>query len=173
MCAIALTRGPVVEVGGGIFSTSAIITSCGVESSGLRRKSWTFEHNPQWFKLLYVQHPSHTFVLYKDIKLVVEKIREICPSVLFIDCDRIEDHGYPERRFLLQELWDVPELFVMHDTEVPVLQGPELWNRFKHQWVFKPLNLSWTTVASQTVNFGELMHRAEVTKVANEKPLSG
>jgi hypothetical protein len=163
MMAVAATKGPVVEVGGGVYSTNTLLFACGTSCA---REVWTFEQDVEWYKQLYVAHATHRFVLYHDISVVIDKIREIKPSVLFIDCDLTGPAGvgYPDRLRLLRELWDQAEILVVHDTEDGVFQPPELWRCFRHVWTFKPEGLPWTTVASQTVDLGELMHRAKVTE---------
>jgi len=160
MLAVASTKGPVVEVGAGVFSTGTIVLSCGTSCNGVNRESWTFEQDIKWFKTLYVKHPSHQFVLYHDITKVIEMLRTIRPAVLLIDCDKVgpEGVGYPDRKRLIQELHNAVEVFVIHDTEDVAFHGPEnLWDGFAHIWTFKPQDLPWTTLASNSMDLESML----------------
>jgi hypothetical protein len=83
-------------------------------------------------------------------------------SVALIDHGSPHDVDYSKRIRAMEKLKDTVEILVLHDTDDQVRYEKLDLSGFRHVWTFKPQGLPWTTVASQTLDFGELIHQARV-----------
>lgn len=135
--AIFSSTGPVVEVGGGFFSTPLLHWVC----KSLDRYLITYENDPRFKDLVKsFQSPKHKIVFLEDWNTMDFKKHY---GVVFID------HHPPQRRAV--DVWnfrDSADYIVMHDTNPPdKYHWRETLAKFKYQydWTeYKP----WSSVVS-------------------------
>lgn len=159
--AMMCTKGPIVEFGSGMVSTQVI--------NHLReseREFYSFEEREDFaacFARMFLDYPNFQMRHYTDIEKVIGLVKEIKPSVIFIDNETPEDWAkrkengeiflYPVRRRLVQELRLYAEIVVAHDTQDNSLNDADVWKDYKHVWTLKPMNnYPWTTLASMTID---------------------
>ena len=140
--AVQASRGTVVEVGGGVFSTPLLHWLC--KEAG--RKLITYENEPQFFAFSHeFQSHLHSVRLIKDWDEM--DFKSHC-GVVFIDHHPEFRRGLDAIRFK-----DSADFIVMHDTERPDKYNyNEVWKHFKYVHHYKDCR-PWTSVVS---NFKDL-----------------
>jgi hypothetical protein len=163
--AVTATKGPVLELGMGYLSTHLLHWMCYPE-----RELVSVEEDERWFtEFEDLVSPTHTCLHAPDWDRMYEKLAQPW-GVVFIDSGRAVDEWIELRRKQVKLMFPWAEVLVAHDTNHAPLNDKELWEGYRHVWTFKPEGLPWTTVASQTVDLGELMHRAKVSWVPTDEP---
>ncbi len=162
--ALAVTKGPVLELGMGFVSTPLMHWACfplrpllSIDEdfdwvTRFRQYETTCEEEERPYH--HIRHVTDWDCLFNTIGLEW--------SVVLIDCEIPkhfrETQRYDVRISLVRRLRDIDGILVVHDTEEKCFhEDPSLWD-FKFRWTFKPpFGLPWTTLASQTINFLSLM----------------
>lgn len=133
--AIQLTKGPVLELGAGIFSTPLLHWLCAED----KRPLLTYERDPEYYGF------ARKFLSKKHRVVLIDKWDKIDTkthwSVVLVDQDT-------ERGKTAILLKDSADFIILHDSEYPELYGyDEVYAHFKYiyHWTFcKP----YTTVVS-------------------------
>lgn len=153
--AVCATKGPVLELGMGMASTVTLHWLCQPD-----RQLVSVEENPDWFMQFAPLHsPVHQMRCAPD----TDKFLDLDLgqwSVALIDHGGPQDADYSNRIRAVDKLKNTTEVLVLHDTNDFGRYEKLDLSEFKHVWTFKPEGLPWTTVASQTLNMGALMHKA-------------
>lgn len=133
------SEGPVLEVGGGPFSTPLLHWICKMQG----RKLVTYENEPTFFRLCKgFQSPLHKV---RFIENWDDMDFETHWGVVFID------HHPDDRRVVdIINFKDKADFIVVHDTEKEEKYGfPKAWKLFKNIYTWKECK-PWTTVVSNT-----------------------
>ncbi len=140
-CAVR-TRGPVLELGAGDYSTPLLSLLC------KGRKILTLDSDPKWLERFGdLKSDDHSFHLVSDWPG--------CPliesrqwGVAFVD-----NRPHHQRTPLIRRLKDRARFIVIHDTENNALYGyEEVLPEFKYRFDYKRFK-QWTTVVSMTRPF--------------------
>ena len=134
------SRGDVVEVGSGFFSTPLLHWLC----KGMNRKLITYESDPDYFKFAKkFQSLGHTIRLIENWDEMDFKTHR---GVVFID-------HVPERRSTdILNFKDKADYIVIHDTEADSYNYETVWSHFKYRYDWKDCR-PWTSVVS---NFNDV-----------------
>jgi hypothetical protein len=138
VAAVMATKGDVLELGAGHYSTPILHEICAVQ----KRRLVTLEHNKNWLDaFLHLSSDSHQLLYVSD----------------WASCSLIDspwdcvfvDHGPYDRRKLEIERLRVAGagILVIHDTEAPIYEVEPVMSRFKHRKDYKTLR-PWTTLVS-------------------------
>lgn len=130
----ANTRGPILELGSGPFSTPLLHWLCAEK----KRELWTYEDSPEYMEFAQ-KFRSRTH----HIRFVEDWEKTVYPegSIALID----QMHKRAETAILLK---DTVEFVVLHDSESPEVYGyDQVWPHFKYRydWIY---GRPWTTVLS-------------------------
>lgn len=139
---VQMSKGDVIEVGGGIFSTPLLHWLCKI----LNRKLITYENEPTFYRLAHeFQSPSHRIRWIDNWDDMDFKTHR---GVVFID------HHPSERRGIdVINYKDSADYIVMHDSEKPEKHSyDKVWEHFKYVYHWKDCK-PWTSVVS---NFKDL-----------------
>jgi len=134
---LGITSGPVLELGGGLFSTPLLHWLC-AES---RRPLETYENYPQYFKFAkYFQSRNHKVNFVEDWNKLNPKGYF---SVVFID------HGPAKQREIdAIKLKNQADYIILHDSQVPEEYGyDKVWQHFKYRYDWN-FCTPWTSVIS-------------------------
>lgn len=132
--ALENTTGPILELGGGLYSTPLL------HNSG--RPVVTVERHPKWKKYLANwASPTHQ---------VVEEIPAGSFGLVFVDNE--EDRRVPD----LLSLKGRFDIAICHDTEpsawaADIVHWEDALGQFPHRFDYKPDGVPWTTVVSEKV----------------------
>ena len=146
--AMALTSGPVLELGAGLGSTYTLHGLCGV----MGRKLLTLESNKDWLlKFINYGRPWHEFKLVESYLNLPEYKKDW--GLVFVD------HGlYEQRGHSITQLKHVP-VIVVHDTCHPWLYGyNEAISEYCYRWDWW-VNGPQTTIISNIRDMREDMAR--------------
>jgi len=140
---LQMSKGDVIECGGGIFSTPLLHWLC----KDMNRKLITYEQDPDYYVFERAfqsrQHVIRFVENWDDIKIPKHV------GMVFID------HHPPERRMIeTLRFKDVTDYIVIHDTERESREYnlPEVFAQFKYRYDWKACK-PWTSVVS---NFKDL-----------------
>ena len=137
--AVLSTRGTVLELGSGPFSTPLLHWLCAEK----KRPLYTFESNPEYFSFSKAfqsgNHHVRHIADWNDLG-----IKELC-SVALID-------QHKDRGATALQLKDKVELIILHDSEAEELYGyDKIWGEFKYRYDWKA-SYPWTTVVSNFID---------------------
>lgn len=119
--ALQMTKGTVVEIGGGVFSTPLLHWLCKMQG----RKLITYENDPTTFEFVR-QFQSHMHSV-RWIDSWDEMDFESKRGVVFVDHHPERRRGFDAIRFK-----DSAQIVVMHDTEKPEKYNyNQVWEHFK------------------------------------------
>ena len=141
--AVQLTKGPVMELGSGLFSTPLLHWLCKKDS----RKLVTYENMLEYYPFArqFRSRNHHVRLIDSWDKIDVETHW----SVVMID------HKPAERRAIdAIRLRDKADYIVLHDTERSVYGYDKIWPHFKYIYHWKSCK-PWTTVVSNFKNLNE------------------
>jgi hypothetical protein len=133
---LAMSTGPVLEIGAGYFSTPLLHWLCKMQN----RMLITYENNPEYFELAKkFQSKGHKTRLIKnwdDMPLAHY-------GVVFVD------HAPKERRIVDIEKFQDSDFLVIHDTERADLYGyDKVWPLFKYRFEWQEC-VPYTSVVSK------------------------
>lgn len=136
------TRGPVLELGSGVFSTPLLHWLCAEK----RRELWTFEESSEYFEFAKkFQSRTHHVRQVQSWDFLKELDGEWSVALI----DQLHDRGKTA-----EMLKDKVDYIILHDSEAPEIYGyDKVYDQFKyrHDWKFcKP----WTTVVSNKQKLG-------------------
>jgi hypothetical protein len=155
--AIDFTKGPILEIGMGSFSTSLIACAKG------DREAVGLEEQEDFYVEMVRQYQDLTTYKIRHVanwEVVVPVIKKHHYGVILIDNETAPKPSFETRRMLIRELKDTGDIILVHDTQHPRLADPEIWAPYKYVWIYKPLDeevCPWTTMASVNYNFLEVM----------------
>jgi hypothetical protein len=143
---LQLSKGTVIECGGGIFSTPILHWLC----KDMDRELITHEQDPTYYAFERTfqsrQHHIKFVENWDDIKIPKHV------GMVFID------HHPPERRMMeTLRFMNVADYIVIHDTERPDRKYnlPEVFERFKYRYDWKDCR-PWTSVVSNLKDLSNL-----------------
>jgi len=136
---MAITKGKVVELGGGLYSTPLLHWMCKEQHRRVR----TYERDPQYYELCrrFVS-PTHEVIKVEDwsTQRIPGKF-----SVVLVDHDGFKDDT---RAMSALSLKDRVEFIILHDTNHPEYYGyKKIYPQFKYRYTWKE-EKPWTTVVS-------------------------
>ncbi len=146
---IQMTKGPVMELGSGLFSTPLLHWLCQADG----RKVVSYESDPEFYKFSHkFQSKNHRARLIKDWNEIDLKTHW---SVVLID----HSPKRPLKRGMdIIKLKDKADYIVIHDTgpEIQAKYGyEEVWPHFKYRHDWKECT-QWTTVVSNFYDLSNL-----------------
>lgn len=143
--ALQATKGTVVEVGGGVFSTPLLHWLCKMQD----RRLITYENEKQFFDFSHeFQSTRHSVRLINDWDEMDFKSRR---GVVFIDHHPEFRRGLDAIRFR-----NSADIIVMHDTERPDKYNyNDVWKHFKYVQHWKDCR-PWTSMVSNTIDVTKL-----------------
>jgi len=138
--AVQMSTGPIVEIGGGLFSTPLLHWLCAEE----RRRLVTYEDNPDFAPFLKsFTSRSHTIHLIEDWHQIDLKTHW---GLAFVDHDPINDlkNITKRRQEMVLQLKDKADYIVIHDSNDKGYGNGEFWNNFKYvyHWTWATPNTS-------------------------------
>lgn len=144
------TDGPVLELGGGFFSTPFLHWVCKEQD----RKLVTYETNEAYFELCRkYRSKEHSIRKVDDWDNLKVKGNW---SVALIDHDGFRDGKRASSAWYLQ---DKVDFIVLHDTERPeVYKYDEIFPKFKYRYTYKNCR-PWSTVVSNLKRIPEWVSR--------------
>jgi hypothetical protein len=125
--ALDMSSGPVIEMGGGLFSTPLLHWLCAYH----KRKLITYEDSPLFFNFerLFISR-NHKIRLVKNWDEVVVDGR--C-GVIFIDHDPYDGSDvFARRKKDALRLVNNADLLVLHDSDHVGYKDEEFWKQFKY-----------------------------------------
>jgi len=137
---VQATSGPIIEIGGGLFSTPLLHWLCAEE----RRKLVTYEDNQLFERFLasFVSR-SHSIVMVNDWNQIDLKTHW---SLAFVDHDPVNDlkNITKRRQEMILNLKGKADYIVIHDTNDKGYGTGEFWNNFKYvyHWNYATPNTS-------------------------------
>ena len=143
---LQLSKGDVIECGGGIFSTPLLHWMC----KDMDRNLITYEQDPEYYKFERAfqsrQHRIRFVENWDDIQIPQSV------GMVFID-----HHPAPRRMIELERFKDVADYIVVHDTERPSREynRQEVFDLFKYQYTWKACK-PWTSVFSNLKDLSNL-----------------
>ncbi len=147
--AVSRTKGPVLELGGGFFSTPMLHLMCAPD-----RRLVTIETSPEWYaKSTDLKTAWHEIYLIEpgeedNLKL----IDEVEWGVVFID------HSPTKRRIIdINRFKNKTHFMVVHDTEAGCYNYEPTFKTFRYRWDWKRWK-PWTSVLSMKEDFSKLMN---------------
>ena len=144
VAATVITGGPVIECGGGIFSTPILRAICGAQN----RRLTTFENYPAWFEV--VRHDGAVLV---DSWGDLPKYDLHC-SLAFVDSEPAES-----RTPCIEAVRHHAQIIVVHDTNSDNPGVEDALQRFRYR-IDDKRQLPWTSAVSDTVDVERLLRRA-------------
>lgn len=161
--ALTLTSGPVLECGGGFFSTHLLHFLCGLAVPP--RKLVTLEEDESWYKTLFqFNDDNHGVRHVGSWNPVISRLRSESWSVALIDNEPLDKDGAPKwgyamRRRLIEKFKGSVEIFVLHDADSSWVEndrGPweDLWETFRYVSLVKHGTLPGTMLLSDTIDIG-------------------
>jgi len=146
MTVIAHTKGPILELGCGDYSTPLMHALC----SSTKRYILSTETDSPWLNLfLYLQTPWHEFVHVTSYDEWKNVGNEKFWSVVLVDHKPIE-----QRIKDIQRLRPCTEIFVVHDTEADIYGYEPIFATFKYRYDYRKY-IPYTTVVSDTIDVRE------------------
>lgn len=138
---VARTRGPVLELGAGEYSTPLLHLLC------KDRLLVTVEHDPAWLeKFRDTERSLHKLILVRNYD-EAKVIEEIAWDVALVD------HAPGTRRVTeILRLKDRTRFIVVHDTDEPGYHYEPVLAGFKYRYDYKRW-IRWATVVSMTEPF--------------------
>lgn len=142
---VSMTNGPILELGGGIYSTPFLHWACFVN----KRELVTYENDPQWYSKTLTHYATdfHQIILTKNWdNIPIERPWDIA----------LVDHAPASRRIVdITRLADHAKFVVIHDSEGRLNRTynyPSIYPLFKHQYHFREIRPH-TSVLSNFINF--------------------
>lgn len=153
LTAVLHTKGDVLEMGTGDFSTPLLHSLCLQQKRNLH----STDTDKEWLKLfLDLQSPTHTFQFVPVYESVIpnhhcwDSVGNQKWGVVFID------HRPGERRAVdIVRFRNDAEIIVVHDTETPSYGYEQAFQYFKYRYDYKRYSV-WTTLVSNTVDVQRL-----------------
>lgn len=143
---LLISKGDVVECGGGIFSTPLLHWLCKMQN----RKLITYETEPSYYKFeKKFQNPGHKVIFVENWDDIDTKTHR---GVVFID-------HHPSERRMVETLRfkDTADFIIIHDTERQSREynKEEVFDQFKYRYDWKDCK-PWTSVFSNTKDLSKL-----------------
>jgi hypothetical protein len=143
---LLMSRGEVVECGGGVFSTPLLHWMC----KAMGRKLITYENEPDYYEFEKTfQSPLHRVRFVRDWDEINTSAH--CGVVLI-------DHHPPKRRSIEAiRFKDTADYIVIHDTERDNKEydNSRIWSYFKYRYDWKACK-PWTSVVSNFYDLSNL-----------------
>jgi len=138
------SKGPVAEVGSGLYSTPLLHWMCKLQG----RKLVTYEDVPEFYEMARVfksnMHKVHMMTNWDDMDFKRQW------GVVLID-----HHPEPRRAVDILNFKDTADYIVIHDTEKPEKYDLDrVWEHFKYVYTWRDCK-PWTSVVSNTHNIEE------------------
>jgi len=144
VAAVLKTKGNVVELGMGDYSTPILHEICKYEGRFLV----SFEHNKEWLSnFLDLENNQHIIEYVKNW----DEIRINECGVLFVD------HGPAERRIIeIERFKNLADIIVVHDTDKMKYYGYEtVFSKFKYRYKYERYRKS-TTLLSNIIDVSKI-----------------
>jgi len=155
--ALGLTKGPILELGTGRYSTQLLHDHC----AGTSRSLVSCEESARWYVALgpLMPEPFHDAFHITNWDAFLERMEPYRWGVVLVDSETPEtvreNGGYVWRAKLADFFLKRSDIVVVHDTEDPSTHGE--WTKAKYLWTFKPKGLPWTSMVSESLDFLSLM----------------
>ncbi|MEK7117084.1 MAG: hypothetical protein AAB837_02885 [Patescibacteria group bacterium] len=140
---LSITDGPILEVGGGIYSTPFLHWAC----FSKKRELVTYDNSPKYFSIIKEYEADfHKTILVEDWDAMPVDRHW---NIVFID------HAPAARRKIdIARFANCTDYIVVHDTEMkqsPYYRLREIYPLFKYHWKYKGVNPH-TSILSNTIN---------------------